>query len=332
MFSAPPYSGEPGTHFDGRIFKNVDPVPERGLRELIKWKTGGGAVEWNGYEHSEPGPRPPSEVTGDRLRVTFINHATTLIQTAGMNILTDPIWSERCSPIGWAGPKRAAPPGIRFEDLPRIDLVLVSHNHYDHLDLPTLKKLAEAHKPAMVAPLGNRALFEAHSIPGAIDMDWWEEIATGPLSSKDRDVKLTCVPAQHWSGRGTRDRARTLWGGFVIDTPEAGSVFFAGDTGSGSHFKTIRDRLGPPRLAILPIGAHLPRWFMKPVHLSPADAIAAHRTLNARESMGVHFGTFELADDGQFQPAEELEAEKRSAGLGERTIWTISHGEGRDIV
>ncbi len=227
---------------------------------------------------------------GDDLRVTFVNHATVLLQIAGVNVLTDPIWSRRASPLPFAGPRRRRPPGIRFVDLPPIDLVLISHNHYDHLDLPTLQALARSHAPRFITTLGNAALLQREGIEPVTEMDWWQE---QPLPG---GLRLTCVPAQHFSARGLCDRCRTLWCGFVLHG-RGGPIYFAGDTGWGSHFSEIARRFGPPRLALLPIGSHLPRWFMRPVHLSPAEAVRAHQVLGAQASMAIHFGTFPMADD-----------------------------------
>jgi L-ascorbate metabolism protein UlaG (beta-lactamase superfamily) len=258
------------------------------------------------------------------LRVTFVNHATVLIQMDGLNLLTDPIWSERCSPLSWAGPRRFRPPGIRFEALPPIDAVFLSHNHYDHLDIPTLSRLKKAHAPRIFTPLGNAALLEHEQIDGAIDMDWWDQ---GELGS---EVELFCVPAQHWSGRGTADRARTLWSGWVL-RGAAGTVTFAGDTGYGPHLKEIRKRFGPSRMALLPIGAYLPRWFMEPVHMSPADAVLAHQDLEAAHSLAIHHGTFMLADDGQDEPVDVLADVLNEASVSEEHFWTLDHGEGKDV-
>jgi L-ascorbate metabolism protein UlaG (beta-lactamase superfamily) len=254
-----------------------------------------------------------------RLRVTFVNHATTLVQMDGVNILTDPIWSERCSPVSWAGPKRHRAPGIRFEDLPPIDAVIVSHNHYDHLDIPTLRRL---HASRIVTSLGNAALMAKHGVAGARDLDWWQS-----FDLNDR-VRITSVPAQHFCARALSDRNNTLWGGFVISGP-SGNVYFAGDTGWGKHFGEIAERFGSVRLALLPIGAYLPRWFMKPAHISPAEAVDAHLALRAGTSMAMHFGTFQLGDDGEFQPVEDLQ--RALAERGSPRFWVLGQGEGRDV-
>lgn len=323
MFSAPKYKGPKSDHFDGKRFLNQSEIAHQGARDVLKWLAQREQGEWRKWTDAEPGPKPPERVGRGELRVTWVNHATVLVQMDGLNLLTDPIWSDRCSPVGFAGPKRVRPPGIRFEDLPKIDAVLVSHNHYDHLDLPTLKRLAEKHQPRIFAGLGNKLLLDREQIGGAVDLDWWNEV---PLSD---EVKLTAVPAQHFSGRGPFDRDATLWMGFVVSGP-AGHVYFAGDTGFGPHFAQIADRFGPMRLALLPIGAYRPRWFMSPVHISPDEALKAHEILRAATSVGIHFGTFPLADDGEHEPVRELEKLLAQTDPTPR-FWILDFGEGRDV-
>jgi L-ascorbate metabolism protein UlaG (beta-lactamase superfamily) len=201
--------------------------------------------------------------------------------------------------VVFAGPKRVRPPGIRFEDLPHIDAVIVSHDHYDHMDLPTLKRLQKEHHPRFVVPLGNAAILESAGILGAVELDWWQSDAVAP------GVKVTATPSQHFSNRGAFDQGNALWASYVIEG-KSGRVYFAGDTGYGPHFKEIARRLGAPRLALLPIGAFRPRWFMGPVHMAPEEAVKAAKDLGAALSLGIHFGTFRLADDGEDEPAAQL--------------------------
>jgi L-ascorbate metabolism protein UlaG (beta-lactamase superfamily) len=257
------------------------------------------------------------------MRVTFIGHATVLLQMDGLNILTDPIWSERASPVRFAGPRRVHPPGLRFEDLPHIDLVLVSHNHYDHLDLPTLRRLERAHRPRFLLPLGNAAILERAGIAGGEDLDWWQglEVAEG--------VRVTLVPSRHFSSRSLCDAWRTLWGSFVVQGP-SGAAFFAGDTGFGGHFEEIARRFAPFRLAILPIGAYEPRWFMAPMHMSPADSVRAATILRAAVAVGIHHATFRLSDEGQTQASRDLD--EAMGGTDPRMrFWHLDFGEARDV-
>jgi len=253
-------------------------------------------------------------VEGSELRVTLVNHATVLIQTAGANILADPIWSERASPFSWIGPRRHRAPGIRWDDLPQIDLALVSHNHYDHLDLPTLRRLAGGGRCQFVVPAGVARLLRSRNIDPVHELDWGDSVELSGM-------RIHCVPAMHFSSRGLFDRDRTLWCGFATET-ECGIVYFAGDTSFGDHFAQIRERLGAPRLALLPIGAYEPRWFMSSVHMGPDEAARAHEILGARTSIAIHHGTFQLSDEGIDTPRRELAAHApsdsfRALGNGE---------------
>jgi len=320
--AAPRYDGPVSDHFDGERFHNLeDRAREEG--SFLKWQWTRKPGFWPDWIDAPPGPAPERIVDGGRVRVTFINHATMLIQTDGVNILTDPIWSDRTSPVSFAGPRRHRAPGIRFRDLPPIDAVLVSHNHYDHLDLPTLRLLRVRNGATPIfTPLGNGALMARNGIAGATELDWWHNVALN-----DR-VRITLVPAQHFCARALSDRDRNLWGGFVISGP-SGNVYFAGDTGWGSHFAKIAERFAPIRVALLPIGAYLPRWFMKPVHVDPTEAVAAHKALGASTSIAMHFGTFHLGDDGERQPVEDLQ--RAITAAGNPRFWVLDQGEGRDI-
>ena len=324
MFSAPGYEGKPSEHFDGKIFLNEGEAPHGSFWGFVKWRFTREPGPWRDWVDEPPGEPPPPRVEGDRIRATFINHSTVLLQVDGLNILTDPIWSERCSPVGWAGPKRHRDPGIRFEDLPRIHAVLISHNHYDHMDVATLRRLAEEHQSRILMGLGNRAYLEEEAIPGGEDMDWWDS------TELDGNWSATFVPAQHFSGRGTNDRNQTLWGGFVVHGKH-GAIYFAGDTGDGPHWQQVADRFPNLRLSLLPIGAYRPTEFMSPVHISPEEAVQAHKILNSRVSLGIHFGTFELADDGEEEPVEDLDKALDAAGLSREDFWVLGHGEGRDV-
>ncbi|MEO8661771.1 MAG: MBL fold metallo-hydrolase [Bryobacteraceae bacterium] len=280
-------------HFDGIHFFNPGAPQAFGFGAVLRWKLSSRPTPW-----ITPPPQPPTvpapAVDGSVCRVTLVNHSTVLIQHAGQNILTDPVWSERISPVSWAGPRRKAPPGVRFEDLPHISTVLLSHNHYDHLDLPTLRRLHARHAPRFIVPLGVAALLQRNGMKVDAELDWWQ--STGPI---------TCMPARHFSARSLTDRNRTLWCSYWIETP-AGPIYFAADTGFGPHFAEIRARFGSPRLALLPIGAYKPEWFMSPVHISPAQAVEAHLILQPQRSLAIHWGTFQLADDGADEPRQDL--------------------------
>jgi L-ascorbate metabolism protein UlaG (beta-lactamase superfamily) len=319
-FGAPRYRGPLSDHFDGRQFRNFAPTPMHGLGDFVRWRRTSAPGPWPEWIDSQPAAPPERRVAG--LRVTHVNHSTVLIQMDGVNLLTDPVWSERASPVSWAGPRRHRAPGVRFEDLPPIDFVLLSHNHYDHLDLPTLRRLAAAHHPRVLVPLGVRALLDRARIGRVEELDWWQA-ASGPGA-----LRITSVPAQHFSGRGLRDRNATLWCGYVIEGP-AGRVYFAGDTGWGPHFREIHRRFGPMRLALLPVGAFLPRWFMAPVHLSPSEAVRAHQVLDASTTVGIHYGTFRIADDGLDDPRQALG--QALAAQGRPRFWLLEPGVGRDI-
>jgi L-ascorbate metabolism protein UlaG (beta-lactamase superfamily) len=325
------WRGPKSDHFDGRrFFTPGAPRLDARFRKLVRFLATRTPERWPRFRSAPYGPRPPARVPEGALRVTFVNHATVLIQLDGINILTDPIWSERASPFSFAGPKRVRPPGIRFDDLPSIDAILLSHNHYDHLDLPTLAKLHAAQPAARIlAGLGLGGLLDEESIGGVTELDWGQTAEIGGVS-------LTAAPAQHFSGRGMFDSNGTLWCAWVIGGP-GGRVYFAGDTGYGRHFAKTGGELGPFRLAILPIGAYRPAWFMGPVHQDPAQAVAAMKDLQARRAIGIHFGTFQLTDEGISRPVEELEAalakenprpDFRVLGFGE--AWDVPAGPGRD--
>jgi L-ascorbate metabolism protein UlaG (beta-lactamase superfamily) len=322
VIASPHYHGPRTDHFDGKRFHNANDLWQS-EGSFLKWQLNRQNGYWRDWVDAPPGPKPPARV--DDLRVTFVNHATLLIQIDGINILTDPIWSERCSPVSFAGLKRHRPPGIRFEDLPRIDIVLVSHNHYDHLDVPTLRALQKRFHPRILTPLGNAALMARYGIEGE-DMDWW---SSKSAAGGGAPLNIMLVPSQHFCSRGLSDRDATLWGGFVI-SGRAGNVYFAGDTGWGNHFAEIAKRFPSIRIACLPIGAHLPRWFMKPAHIDPVEAVEAHKVLRATTSVAMHYGTFNLGDDGEMQPVEDLRRAIAARG-NPPPFWIMDFGEGRDV-
>lgn len=255
------------------------------------------AAPWPKNIPHTPAPRPVARVT-EGIRVTPMGHATVLLQVAGLNIITDPMWSERAGPTSWLGARRRCPPPLPLEDLPPIDVVLLSHCHYDHLDRATLKRLEQRDRPRLVTGLKVGAIAPCSDVR---ELDWWHSDTLGD------GVTVTYVPAEHASARGPFDQNKSLWGGFVVEAP-AGTIYFAGDTAFGEHFAAIRERFGAPDLSLLPIGAYLPRWFMSVVHMDPHQAVDAAAILNSRVTVPIHYGVFHLADDGYHEPLRTLEA------------------------
>jgi L-ascorbate metabolism protein UlaG (beta-lactamase superfamily) len=258
----------------------------------------------------------------DEVAVTFVNHATFLIQTGGITILTDPVWSERTSPLRWIGPKRVRKPGVAFEALPRVDIILLSHNHYDHLDIATLTQLRQSFDPTVLAAAGDARLVGPLGFKDMRELDWWDEIEF------NETFKVTFVPAQHFSARGLLDRQRSLWGGYMIES-RGRRIYFGGDSGYSTHFSDIRTRLGSPDIAILGIGSYEPRWFMQPIHMNPAEAVCAHRDLGSRQSIGMHFGTFQLSAEAIDQPQADLKRALLESGIPESEFVTLHEGETR---
>jgi N-acyl-phosphatidylethanolamine-hydrolysing phospholipase D len=253
--------------------------------------------------------------------VTWMGHSTLLIQLDGVNLLTDPHWSNRASPLSFAGPRRVTPPGLRFEDLPPIHLVLISHNHYDHLDVATVKRLAETHRPLFLVPLGLKAWFAALGITQVEELDWWQSRSFNGLT-------LTSLPAQHFSARSIWDLNRTLWSGWAVAGREK-RFFFAGDTGYYEVFKEIGDRLGPFDLAAISIGAYMPASIMRLSHTTPEEALRLFEDVKGKRFIPIHWGTFDLAEEPIEEPRGRLEAEARRLGLDPDRLWVLRHGETR---
>lgn len=318
IISAPRYQGPVSDHFNGKTFENIGDVKAKGGKDLLKWMMNRERQSWTLEGNASFGPKAQEKVTSG-VHITFVNHSTFLIQTNGLNILTDPIWSERTSPVSFAGPKRMRPPGIRFEDLPTIDLVLISHNHYDHLDVPTIKNLIEKFDPHFITPLGVGAFIGNLGSENVLDLDWWEK------HQFTQELSIASVPAQHFSGRGIFDRDATLWCGYIIRS-QTGDIYFAGDTGYGELFTTIGNRYPNIEVALLPIGAYLPKWFMSPIHISPEEAVKAHQDVGAKVSIGMHFGTFPLADDGPEQAKSDLRAALIDQQIDEASFMILDEG------
>ncbi len=321
------YSGPQSDHFDGALFFNPDGRPPGAFADLLRWQLGGGRAKWPAAFPSPFEPaRPVARVEGDALTVTMVGHASLLIQVAGLNILTDPVWSERCSPVSFAGPKRVNAPGIAFADLPPIDLVLLTHNHYDHLDVTTLRMLQAGHDPLVLTPLGNDAIVIA-AVPGirVAAHDWGDSVDVGP-------ARIHLEPVHHWSARGMGDRRMALWAGFVIET-DAGNIYHVGDTGfhSGINYRAAAARHGGFRLAILPFGAYEPRWFMEPHHQTPDEAVEGMLLCNAAHVAGHHWGTFQLTDEPLEEPREKLAQALAARGIAPERFRPMLPGEVWDV-
>ncbi len=319
------YSGPVSDHFDGERFFDPDGAPPKSLRQVLRWQLGGGRkrATWPEWTPGPDADTPPPRVDGSRVRLSFVGHASWLIQTAGLNILIDPVWSERVSPFSFAGPKRHNDPGIAFEALPRIDVVLVSHGHYDHLDTATLSKLAAAFSPRVITPLGNDLTMRAADAAiRAEASDWQDRVELG------NEIAVTLVPTRHWSARGLFDRNRALWASFVMETP-AGKIYIVCDSGygDGGHFRRVAEAHGPLRLAILPIGAYEPRWFMRDQHMNPSDAVKALADCGAQRALAHHHGTFQLTDEAIDAPAVALAEALDAAKLPREKFAVLKPGQ-----
>ncbi len=317
------YQGPPSDHFDGSRFFNKE--SDHTFFDHIIWLWEMETIKWPEWIDDPVQPPPIARVKEGELRITYINHATVLIQMDEINILTDPIWSERVGPVPWVGPKRVRAPGIKMEDLPNIDIILISHDHYDHLDISSLKQLLKKHRPVILVGLGVKHRLESIGGDNIIELDWWQEY----LYSKD--TKITFIPSRHNSGRGIFDSNKTLWGGFVIESLE-GDVLFMGDTAFGDFLKEIEKKFTHFRLAILPIGSYEKRWFMKNQHMNPDDAVRVYKMLKVRKSVGIHFGTFEEHPEQTIDAHEkDLKAALEKHNVPESEFWILKIGEGKEV-
>jgi L-ascorbate metabolism protein UlaG (beta-lactamase superfamily) len=322
-------------HYDGTHFFNPEPtirtapagskrpstlrfILRRLRRDPTDWE------KWPEHVENKSYPAPAGEVPAGSADVTFIGHSCFLIRLPGLTVLTDPVFSKRTSPISFAGPKRVRAPGIALKALPKIDLVLLSHNHYDHLDVASLRKLRRRF-PGMriVTGLGNASFLARKNLPGAVELDWWETHGLG-------ETRITATPARHFAARTLWDRNETLWAGFVLEHRGV-KIYFAGDTGYTKFFGEIGRRLGTPDISLLPIGAYEPRWMMSPVHMNPAEAVRAFVDLGGGQAIGMHFGTVQLTGEGFDQPLTDLAAAKREAGVAEDEFITLDVGETRNF-
>ena len=303
-------------HFDGRRFFNPN-----GANGQPFWRAPSmlftPRTRWPSNVPVEQKPPPGSGP--DEVVVTFIGHASFLVQSAGVNLLLDPVYAERASPLSFIGPRRHRAPGLRLDALPEISCVLLSHNHYDHCDLATLRELDQRFHMPVVTPIGNGRLLRSAGIQRIEELDWWEAARTAP-------IPVTITPAQHFSARHPFDRNRALWGGFLMEI-SGRRILFAGDTGYGPHFREIAARLSPIDFALIPIGAYEPRWFMKDIHMNPAEAVQAHLDLEAAESLAMHFGTFQLTPEGIDDPPRELGKALLERGVPAERFKVLAVGE-----
>lgn len=304
ILSSRRYEGGVSEHFDGVEFYTPGKSPYDKLYDhargkfFWKWILRRPKNHWK-YIKNKFRTVPEKRVNSDRIFITFINHSTVLIQTRGLNIITDPVFSKKIGPFPLMKINRYRDPGVKMEELPKIDLVLLSHNHYDHLDLKSLRFISVRDNPKILTPLVNSRYLKDHRVRGSKDMDWWDS------EKITEEISVACVPSQHFSARAISDRNKTLWSGFVLET-HRGNIYFAGDTGYGDFLEKIKERYQKFLLAFLPIGAFKPEWFMGPVHISPEEAVKIHKDLNIETSVAIHFGTFKLADDGQNEAKDKV--------------------------
>lgn len=314
-------------HCDGRRFFNLPGgLKERSFSALPRWwwqqLTQGQRSAWPKDVGSALTPSLSSSIPEGQIAATFIGHSTFLLQWPKFNLLTDPVFSSHAGPFGRTGVRRARPPALTLEQLPRIDAVLLSHNHYDHLDLPALRELTRKHRSQIITTLGNKAWLEARGLVDVVELDWWETHRPLP------DFEVTCTAAQHFAARMPWDRNQTLWGGFALKT-RGTSIYFAGDSGWFGAFAEIGARLGPFDLSLIPIGAYAPRWFMTPIHMNPDEAVQAHRAVRSRRSLGMHFGTFQLTDEAIDAPLKDLAEARTKYGVAKEEFDTLDFGETR---
>ena len=319
LLSTKAYKGPVSDHFNGRRFQNPSRKSAKGFASVFKYVRTRKPDKWvENYEtftRTEPVPQPDPAV----IQYTFVNHSSFLIQHNGLNILTDPIWSKRCSPFQWGGPKRMRPPGLSFDALPNIDVVIITHNHYDHLDKNTIININKTHSPLYITSAGVGHYLKSIGCENIIELDWWQAHDVNGTSFK-------AVPANHFSSRGTFDRNTSLWSGFVIRSDKK-SMYYLGDSGYSDIFKEIGKREGPFDLSFIPIGAYMPRWFMSPIHISPDESVLVHKDVQSKKSIAMHFGTFPLADDNPERSQQELMKALEKQDLSDQEFMIPDEGE-----
>ena len=319
FLSERPYKGPVTAHFDGKVFKNPSGEAGKGFADIFKYlKELPNRDSWtadpSAFVRKDPLPAP----IDSEIQLCFVGHSTFLIQHAGLSILTDPIWSRRCSPIPYSGPKRKRPPGVDFDALPQIDIVLISHNHYDHLDRATIKRIAKKWDCLFVVPLGVAQIVSRYGAKKVVEMDWWE-------MHEFAGMKITSIPANHFSGRGLFDRDKSLWCGYTLQTSEK-SIYFLGDSGYSDIFQEIGERQGPFDLSLIPIGAFKPQSFMGPIHMTPRQAVQTHIDVKSSHSVGMHYGTFPLAIDGPDRALKDMADAKKELSVADEAFISLKEG------
>lgn len=316
------YYGKLSDHFNGTRFFDPEFNNDKNFFDFLKWQFTATSFPWPDKVPNNQFDLPPARVMGSELRVSYVGHVTFLIQTNGLNILTDPVWSDRASPVSFTGPKRVTDPGIKFENLPPIDIIWVSHNHYDHLDLVTIDSLWKKHKLRIITPLGNDAIIKAYNSAIEVEAyDWGDQVIIND------HVKFHIEPMQHWSARGLLDRNKALWAALNIET-KSGNIYFVGDSGygQGRYFKKAKEKFGKFRLALLPMGAYEPRWFMQYSHMNPDDMVKAHIDLGQPFTIPSHYDVFKLTDEPRGEALVNLEKAKNLLLVGEM-IKTLEPGQ-----
>lgn len=318
----PLYKGPISNHFNGKHFYYKERF--HSLAKMLKWAWEMKTVKWPNWIVNRPQPKPEERVQQGDVKVTYINHGTILIQLDGLNILTDPTWSKRAGPLGVIGPKRVRLPGVKIEDLPKIDIILISHDHYDHLDFKTLRALYQKHKPQILVGLGVKSLLRPSEFPNVRELDWWQDYLVAYSNTR-----ISFVPARHYSGRTLVGNNRSLWGGFIIEGPE-GKIYYCGDSGYDEFVNEIKDRFGKFRLTILPLGNYEKRWYMKTQHMNPEEAVLVHMLLESSQSLGYHYATFNEHPEQVIDAHEkDLEVALEKYNIPKTDFWVLEFGEGR---